>query len=398
MLTQWLRSVLEAFIEGFILKIHVSRGSAAQIGQEPSSKVGKPVGKGSTKSRASAEGWGFSSVTLAPAPTMPLFETTPIDVDTVTAAAKAHWNVTLGKVIKASQNHTFLGTVDSDASQPAIQVIVRVTPNAAGKRTSAIELELRVLQYLAENKLSVCPAYPVLGGTDLQVQVGDLSISVFHYAQGEPVVFQEWKWMTEQDRVVGLGKFIGQLHFLLDQFTSKYPELASQARLWSELHDGVLKDAPIHADDKKTASAASSTTSPRPFGLIHGDINPSNYFYIPETHFPAMFDWDQLQCAWRLYDLSSCIWTVVTLESAGSPIDLKPVPVANVKQYTEWLLSGYESVTGHPVDRSALDRMISLRRELYRTFCSRALSELEPGTFMYNFCEFMNNWLSKDAK
>lgn len=322
---------------------------------------------------------------------MPLFEQTPVDVEEVTKLVKLHWNVELGENIKSSQNQTFSGKMATESGP--IQVIVRVTPNAGGKRTHSIDLELRVLDFLVSRSLPVCSAYRDSVTDSLQVPLGsDLSVSVFRFAKGEPVVFTDWKWMLDEEKVVGVGTFIGRLHLLLDEFEDQHPELLQQAKLWKELHDGVLKDVVVHTDDAE--SERSPTGSPRSFGLIHGDINPSNYFWDAAIGMPSMFDWDQLQRSWRLYDLSSCIWTLITLESAGSPIDMKPVPQANVKTYTEWLLRGYETEIRRTVDRQALDRMVAIRRELYRTFCSRALAELQPGTFMYNFCEFMDNWLS----
>jgi hypothetical protein len=79
-----------------------------------------------------------------------------------------------------------------------------------------------------------------------------------------------------------------------------------------------------------------------------------------------MFDWDQAQRAWFLYDLSAPIWTVITMRNGGNPIDKTPVKgnvtinnllkkysEANVQQYTEWLVSGFEE-GGVKIDRAAL--------------------------------------------
>lgn len=329
---------------------------------------------------------------------MPLFETTPVDVGAVKTLVKKHWNVELGENIKASQNQTFQASMINDSgNQP---VIVRVTPNPGGKRSTTIDLELNILQFLSKNALPVCEAFPDLESGALSVSLGELSVSVFHYAQGEAVNFLEWKWMTNETIVSGVGRFMGRLHQLLDEFEDEHPELSATARNWRELHDGTLKDVKVHPNDENQV-LTSAASKPRAYGLVHGDINPSNYYWYSEVQMPSMFDWDQLQRSWRLYDLSSCIWTVVMLQGAGSPVDMSPVPQANVSQYTDWLVKGYEQEIGHSIDRDSLQRMVEIRRHLYANFCSRALAELSPGTFMYNFCKFIDDWLSgknKDAK
>jgi Ser/Thr protein kinase RdoA (MazF antagonist) len=350
---------------------------------------------------------------------MPLFETTPVDVEEVRKHVKMHWNAELGANVRASQNQTFRATVGDGGAQK--QVFVRVTPNPGGKRTNAIELELRVLEFLEEKSLPICIALPSLDGGLLQVPLGELSVSVFREARGEVLDFSEYKWMLDEEKVAGVGQFVAKLHLALDEFQLSHPEHMKAARYWSELHDGVIKDYELHPEDAETqrkameASSSSSKESPscsssdphasqqslrlpKPFGLIHSDLNASNYYWDPEVQMPSVFDWDQLNLSWRAYDLAACIWPVITLQDAGSPIDLKPVPQANTALFTEQLISGYESVLGKgSVDRECLKRMLHKRRELYRIFCNRALSELEPGTFMYKFCDFMNNWLTGKA-
>ena len=103
---------------------------------------------------------------------------------------------------------------------------------------------------------------------------GQLNISVFHFAGGEPVVFPEWKWLVEKDRVVGVGKWMAQLHDLTRQFVKEHPgsaffffgwfgasfflnltvcsDLYANARDWTELHDGILAEAPVDPLDKQS--------------------------------------------------------------------------------------------------------------------------------------------------
>lgn len=70
---------------------------------------------------------------------------------------------------------------------------------------------------------------------------------------------------------------------------------------------------------------------------------------------------------------------------------------ANVSAYTTWLLEGYEE-GGAKVDREALQRMVELRRQLYKRFCKRAVIELSPDSPIVKFCEYMNSWLDKEIE
>lgn len=183
---------------------------------------------------------------------------------------------------------------------------------------------------------------------------------------------------------------MSKFHRLSRQFSRDYPELASKGRHWTALHDGVLKGVPIAAEDEKLAQL------PHTYGLIHGDINISNFFWDEDADVMHMFDWDQLQTCWYAYDISSPIWTAVACKEGGNPADpSKPVPDCNPEVYTEWLLEGYEGEGGEKVDREHLKRMLGLRRQLYKRFCARAVTELPEDHPMADFCRRMDSWLSK---
>ena len=114
---------------------------------------------------------------------------------------------------------------------------------------------------------------------------------------------------------------------------------------------------------------------------------------------PCMFDWDQLQRCWFLYDLSAPIWGVMSLERYGSPIDRSSVPQANSELYLAWILEGYQSdESGFVVDRAALQRMILIRRELYNRFCRRAILEIPADHPMASFCKSVVDAFDKEEQ
>ncbi len=247
-----------------------------------------------------------------------------------------------------------------------------------------------MLEYLHKHNLPI--NYPTRSSktNTASVHSNGLILCLFSYATGEPVVYTEWKWMLRKEIVVGLGHWFALLHKLSRQFVKEFPVLASHARHWTTLHDGVLAGVPVDERDQLTV------TDPQYFGIIHGDVNPSNYFWDASVGMPCMFDWDQLQQSWFLYDLSTPIWGVVTLEKAGSPIDRTAVPEANSKQYTDWLVEGYEANGGLKVDREALHRMVMIRRQLYVRFCRKAVLELAPDHPIFDFCKFMADFFDKE--
>lgn len=314
-----------------------------------------------------------------------LFETIPVDEEEIRAIVLDYWTVKLGNCIKSSQNHTYLAYGESENDR----FVVRVTPDPEQSRSSSVRVELALLDYLRKNNLPVCCAIASKKTGEKLVRIGTLIITLFEFATGEPVVLTEWRFLTDKAMVTGLGKWLGQFHVLTRQFAKENPDLVANAREWTELHDGVLAAIPVSDVDQKLRS------DPSRYGLIHGDVNMSNFYWNTALGLPCMFDWDQAQRAWFEYDISSPIWTVVMLHGAGSPIDHSPVPQANVEEYTNRILEGYEEIVGYKVDREMLARMIEIRRQFYRRFCLRAVQELPADHPMGLFCKYIVDWLDK---
>lgn len=318
---------------------------------------------------------------------MSLFETFSINIDDLRKIVLEHWNLNVQDCLKASQNHTYIATSKDDENK---KYIIRITPDPKHERIESIKVELKFLDYLNENGLPVCPSIPSsINGSSI-VHHDDLIISAFEYAKGEPVVYTEWKWMTDKDQVVALGKWTAKLHLLSKQFIKENPNILNNVREWTQLHNKILSDVPVHDDDE------SLRNNPDHYGIIHGDINPSNYFWDSQIGLPCVFDWDQLQKSWYIFDLAQPIWAVVSLEKGGNPINFEPVPEANVKEFTEWLLEGYEGNGGIQVNRESLQRMVDIKKQLYKRFCKKALLELPEDSFMGKFCKFMSDWLEKE--
>jgi len=263
-----------------------------------------------------------------------LFETIKIDLEHVKQIVLSHWDVELGGLIKASQNHTFNAT-QIKSSKP---VIVRVTPDPRKEQRDRIELEISLLHYLSSKYpvLNVCEPISSVGGNSFEV-VGDLVIVVFEFAKGSPVEWAKYRWLTDKELVLAWGKWFGQFHVASKEFTKSHPDLVSRARPWTKIHQNVTEGTPLHPDDEKFQS------DPQFYGLLHGDLNCSNFFFDEITKSLCVFDWDQIQVGWFLYDLSQAIFGVYFLAGTGTT-DGKSVGIEDCHLFTDWLVEGYESV------------------------------------------------------
>ena len=105
----------------------------------------------------------------------------------------------------------------------------------------------------------------------------------------------------------------------------------------------------------------------------------------------SVFDWDQVQLSWFLYDLSSVVFFPYMLTQAETWMDGQLTPSQDVyEQWFEWVASGYEDglqeavkdVTTNKVNRDVFRRMVLLRRNFYVRFCRRALVEINEDIAM----------------
>lgn len=309
-----------------------------------------------------------------------------MSAEEVAGLLASHWpGFVLGRVLKVSQNTTFSAT-GADGRALVVRATPRSSPVAAP--ASAVAVELQFLLFARARGLSVCAPVAASDGA-LRVEGPTTALSVFEFAPfGTPVDYSSYVWMTDDAHVSALGRWLARLHALSREFARERPDLAAAARRWDDLHGGILRGVDSLLAD------ADAADDPARFGLIHGDVNPSNYYFDDAAGMLWVFDWDQLQRAWFLYDVAQPIWGVALLSGAGSPVDRKPVPEADVDRFTHILVDAYERESNGPrVDRAELQRMVLLRRELYARFCARAVVELPSGHPIRDFCEFVNAWL-----
>ena len=298
------------------------------------------------------------------------------------------------KLIKAAQNHTFEATSGQDDTQ--IKRVVRVTPDPQGKHLARITNEVAFVDYITKSgELShICGPLRSIDGA-LLVQEKGLILVVSEYAIGAPLDFLTYRWMTDESVVVAWGRWLAQFHILSRKFSAEHPTIARNIQRWDEMHHGILKGSAIHPDDEAVVGDIQH------YGVLHGDLNVSNFFFAEatETSPPTLsvFDWDQTQQGWYLWDVAQTLLTVHMLAGAGSVVDGTPVPLTNPAQFTAWMVQGYESITGaNTVDLARLQRMLELRKHFYKTFCRKAQEQGEIPKDMEHFIHYINAWFDKE--
>eukprot|EP01039_Chlorochromonas_danica_P006267 gene6267-6908_t len=330
---------------------------------------------------------------------MPLFEqSVPVSEEQVSSLVNRQWNVTLGSVLKASQNHTFSGQLEGR------HVVVRVTPDPTARHLTRIRQEIAFVNYLSEHKLKhVCAPIPTLSGEWVVHQEG-LTVVVSEWALGEPVDFFAYRWMTDEAVVKAWGKWLAECHCLSREFARSSPAVAQAVQRFDTIHNNILADCPLHADDITVMD------DPDHFGVIHGDLNPSNFFVLKEEDGSAVlsvFDWDQTQRGWFLWDLAQACFTVYMVAGSAIGIDGKPTPQAKPEVFEDLLLQGYEQVlqqqlqreegrSSHLVDRQRLQRMIAMKKYFYETFCRKAKAEGNLPKDMEYFINYIVDWFDRE--
>jgi len=358
---------------------------------------------------------------------MPLFEKFPVDKDVVGKLVKEHYNLQLGDLLKASQNHTFSATKignenNSSTNLPAEKFVVRATPDPTEKHYDRICDELFFCYYLANiaKVPGVCgPVLPLSNtehsdititkdGTNFSiktphawaVRVDKLIVCVTTWAQGNPVDFMSYKWMTDANIIREWGSTFARIHNGSKQFSVDFPDISKRMRTWTDLHDNIMASTveSLHPDDSAVIN------NPQYYGILHGDLNVSN-FHLAEikpgtdTNAPEYqlysFDWDQCQHGWWEYDLAQGALTTYMLKEAGSlPVGAEVVKEANPEYFDQMIIEGYELINGkNSVNRERYNRMVQLRKKFYGLFCSRAVIEGVPPEMGW-FIDYCNVWIN----
>ena len=124
--------------------------------------------------------------------------------------------------------------------------------------------------------------------------------------------------MKDKAVIFAWGRYFAQLHKISKKFDTEHPEVAQRIQKWDEVHCSILAGTKLHQDDI-------TVMNPQHYGTLHGDLNLSNIHYVDDGDYLSVFDTDQVQRGFYLFDMAQAIFTLVMLEQAGMPIVGTPV-------------------------------------------------------------------------
>ena len=84
--------------------------------------------------------------------------------------------------------------------------------------------------------------------------------------------------------------------------------MAQRIQNWDKVHCGILEGTKLHPEDLAVIN------DPQHFGVIHRDLNCSNIHYYDEGDCLSVFDTDQVQRGFYLFDVAQAIVVMPMLE------------------------------------------------------------------------------------
>ena len=328
-----------------------------------------------------------------------LFPRSSVDTSAVAALLQEHWRMQLGPLLKRSQNTTF-SALDAAGKQFA----VRATPDDGGGRGDAAYAricdELLFVAYVSNAGCpGVCVPVPPLAGSHCHgaLRCHGVVLCVFEWAQGAPVDFAAYRWMTDEAVVSAIGAWLGRCHMASMEFAAAHPDVSARMPPWWALHERLMEGAEVAAED--ACDMPADCTCNKHWGVLHGDCNVSNFHLVSGADSApslSVFDWDQACCGWWELDLAQTALACTMLAEGGALPSGDAVPAADPAAFKRWLLAGYDSVRGQgAADGGRFDRLLQQRKVFYSRFCVRAREEGDIPADMEWFIEYVLRWIAR---
>lgn len=220
------------------------------------------------------------------------------------AAAASQWHAT-GQTTLLDDVTNFVYAFEG----PAGRAILRLT-HSSHHTEDEIIAELDWVNFLARNGVSVCRPVPSHNGrlTEICPVSGSYFVATaFEYAPGRFIDSDNpEEWNPRFFRL--FGKIIGKMHAATKHYAATH--LKQQRPQWHE--DDLLRKAGdyLPADQKPAAAElekllarfGAMPPTPDSYGLVHGDLNPTNFFV--QNGQITLFDFDDCAYNWFINDIA----------------------------------------------------------------------------------------------
>ena len=304
-------------------------------------------------------------------------------------------------VIKQSENHTYLVKDNSEQSY-----ILRLTPKHH-RSVKSIWAELEYLNLIHDQAklhsqddkyaLNVCPPiakkvnengeFLLIAELEEPYETDKEKVwygVLFEYAQGNSVV-DKWIGLTDDSMIVAIGDAMGRLHKIISEKAGnpeRWDEMAKYIPEISGTHNGACdlnrireraqKDHEISKtliqiyDAELAEFLKSHPIDSENYGIVHGDINVSNYFakVQPEGTKLWIFDFDQVHNNYFGHELGVVLHTVTFFENDG--LGIGKIEGFDGDRFRELFLNAYKNA--YPPMAKYLDVESLKKFELLRAF------------------------------
>jgi Ser/Thr protein kinase RdoA (MazF antagonist) len=359
--------------------------------------------------------------------------------------------LTTFKLLKHSENHTYLVTAQKDESGTQQQrYIVRLTPQDHRSR-KAIQAELDFILLLHRSGAAVNVCTPIPLATEVGQFIGETTpyqdhkkffTVLFKHAHGRGVTDQ-WLGLRDYGIIAAWGQTLGEMHraaSVKGGNAESWEQMAKDIPDCNQTHGGAtdIKTIQSRAEaghetsqfllrvwKERIAPFLASCAEPHDsvYGVIHGDLNISNFFAEelsePEPEEKGttkrereltgigsqgqllpriwLFDFDQVHHNWFGFELG-VVLQMVQLFVDKNGWGGKPIEGFDPDRFREVFLAAYRAAFPAMVEAGHLEPRMLKGVELYREFYQASVAvdilfQAEAGkrfdTFITSFCQLL---------
>jgi len=258
------------------------------------------------------------------------------------------------------------------------QFILRIT-HESHRNENQLNGELEWINYLADNGVATPRAIPSANGRMIEtVDTGDACfyVSCFEKVPGKHL----YGFELTDDLLVRWGRLTGRMHRLVGNYQPSNPDSARYS--WDEEDDVIKAEKYLPANQTKVLykfeelikSLRQLPQDKKSYGLIHGDLNPSNI--LVDNDILYVIDFDDCRYEWFISEIASILFYPIIDE----PIEERKQNLA--VNFLKHFMSGYS-------EENQIDRLWFGQ---FHQFLK--LREIGQYISIYRNCDMdnLNNW------